>query len=270
MRPNSVRLRGMRSAVACSLAFLLTATGAPDDWEQRFQREFDAKSRPVSELPASLKPAPGKVSLLADFASATNAGVDVYLANLTTDPFVVDEECKVVLERQTTEGWERAEYQLETMICVVPLPGALAPGRMVKMRGYQPAEGQPSTIRFRLYRFSQLEDDQFVTVSGLGLASPMDVELASRDGLSLQTCPLERPIQIATGELVLEPHPGLIRPAELRWQAVRMLGKRTFPEAKLVPVLEELRQDPDETISRDAEYVLKLVRMRRPDLPDEP
>ena len=207
----------MKSAGSCCLIILLTVAGAEGrDWAKQFRDWLVSKSLPVSELPAPLRAEPGKVSLVTNFKIGADGQIEVYLVNLTKTPLELEDNFKVMLERQTLTGWERAEYHRDTMNCLGTLMGELAPGRMIKVPGYQPREGERSTVRFRLYQFSMIEGEGIVTGFGPGLASPREVALASRDGRSVWTCPLERLIQMASGELRIEDHPYLMPPGELR------------------------------------------------------
>jgi hypothetical protein len=253
----------MKSAIACSLAFLMAAAGArgQSSWEIQFQERLAARSQPATELPTLLKATPGKMSLLTDFKPGADGEREVYLVNLTDKPFELDHQFRPMLERLTQSGWERAEYYREEMVCVGVLMGKLGPGRMIKMRGYQPRSGQPSTIRYRLYHSSMTAAEEIVTGLGGGLVSLEEVALASRDGWCLRTCSLERVIQIATAEVTFERHPLLIEPQFLRELAVVKLGWGNFPVARVKPVLESLLRDPDHGISGSARSSLIVLRM---------
>ena len=142
----------------------------------------------ITALPSQVKSDPGAVSLFADFSNRPKNGtVPVYLINGTGNPLQLaaqDGDIYLKLEAQNEDGkWVRVQPHAYSWCGNSYFSPPKVPAKHFRMvRGYQPAKGKKSKVRYTLY------GQKFKVSSnvGMGLVCPQATKLASRDAMSVR------------------------------------------------------------------------------------
>jgi len=192
---------------------------------------------PINQLPKDVTPDAGKISLVADYGSrGPNGGIPVYLINASTNEINLEaQDGDVFLKLELMdkqERWIRAQPHAFSWCGNSYMdPPSLRPGHFIKIEGYQPKKGKKREIRFSLYH-------QKIVISsnaGEGLISAKDIDLASRDAMTVQDGSFEFVSKVALGELRLKNEMDHIK--DLQQLAIFTLASPKFDSAKSRAVL---------------------------------
>jgi hypothetical protein len=146
---------------------------------------------PLSALPAQVQAANGQLTLWADYGSADQTSVPLYLVNRTSEaiPFrTQDGELGIKLEYKNERcAWTRAQAHIASGCGNSYYPIKLSPGHFFKLQGYRAAKGGRHPVRYTFYMSMQLSSNL-----GEGLVSPEDIAAVERDPFTWAKIP--RPI----------------------------------------------------------------------------
>lgn len=201
----------------------------------------EKKETPRPALPANVKVEAGKISMVADFASKQKEGtVPVFILNGTASPLVLesqDWDIYLKLEVQEADGtWKRAQPHQFSWCgnSYVPAPAIKARDYAV-YEGYQPAQGESRTVRYRLYH----QDIELVSNTGTALVAAKDIDLASRDALSVMAGDFDYVSKVALG--TLKPVNEMDHITDLQQVAISKLTAAKFDAAKSRAVLLQVK-----------------------------
>ena len=196
----------------------------------------------ITALPPQVKSDPGAVSLFADFSNRPKNGtVPVYLINGTGNPLQLaaqDGDIYLKLEAQNEDGkWVRVQPHAYSWCGNSYFSPPKVPAKHFRLvRGYQPAKGKKSKVRYTLY-------GQTFKVSsnvGTGLVCPRAADLASRDVMSVREGDFDYVSKVALGEL--DPKNEMDHVRNLQSTAINALGSGRFDAAKSKEVLAQVIQ----------------------------
>lgn len=230
---------------------------------------------PATSVPGHVVAPNGELTLFADYGDVVSDAVRLYLVNRTQHRIgfsAQDGDVYVKLEAGTEDGrWERAQTHHHSWCGnsydVIP---ALRPGEYFRFAGYFPSDGEPRTVRYRMYRDSVFilddeADEQTVyrdqrdldklplnlaSNVGMGKVRLADLDAARRDGFALALGTFEVVRDLVTGTTVGAS-------AELRHAAVGVLGR--FPIEESFALVRGLLVDPDQETAAAA--MRALARM---------
>lgn len=213
-----------------------------------------------TNLPDSIKPTAGKVTLVADFSAIENKKtVAVYLINDSQkDIDIENQDSDVYLKLETlsdTGEWVRAQPHAYSWCGNSYGKHTLKSGHFLKINGYQPESGTKARVRYRLF---QLEDLELVTLAGNGLVNKTDIENASTDALAVSHGTFDVVASIALGERKIE---NKLDHIDLRKRAIHTLTAGRFPPAKVNPILDRIAaESPD--MKHEIEYGKNSLALR--------
>lgn len=196
---------------------------------------------PLAKLPSGIPSKEGKVTLFADYARAVKGkGVDVYLINRSDRDIVLgaqDGDVYLKLEARSKDGtWVRVQpHAFSWCGNSYDFRPEVKKECFYKIRGHQPKEGKPATIRFRLYMQEGLD---LATDAGEGMVSEKEAEKAATDVLAVETGSFEFVRDIATGARKIVNTTDHIK--DMQGVAIRTLGTGDFPKEKVEPLLDEI------------------------------
>lgn len=222
--------------------------------------------KPVAELPEGLSAPAGKVSLMADFASASpDKPVPVYLVNLSAKELHVpsqDGDIYVKLESRTADGrWVRAQPHQDSKCGNSYYNVLIKPGCFYPVAGYQPPAfgARTAQVRYRLLADKAHGELDLTTETAEGVCLDLDIETARLDDMALRTASLDFLARVARGEI----RPSTTSPdfGDPRDRALMQLGYGGFPAEKTLPVLKELLARSPEK-KQTIEYAIQGVLER--------
>lgn len=155
----------------------------------------DLSPQQLENLPASVPAMPGKATIYADWDSAKDGSVSVYIVNRTTSVIRLGTlygRLHLYNEAESKSGeWERSEVYVEELCGVGHGEGKLPPGTWVSQSESigMPIHGvEKRPMRIRCY------DHDLNTYSnvGTGYIYPSHIELAKNDRLAIRTASLGR------------------------------------------------------------------------------
>jgi hypothetical protein len=194
-------------------------------------------NRLVTELPATIRAFEGKVTLVADFSSGGKEGVPVYLINSTDAPVTLSGDgggLDVMLEYQERDGaWIRAQPHGYSFCGNSYGNWLLKPHHFTKLQGFQPNQGRPATIRFRLYN----EACDIVSNSGTGIVLAEDIRKAANDAMAVYFGNLDFVMSVALGIRILHNEMDHIRSDDMKLTAMRQLASGRFEERAVFKLL---------------------------------
>lgn len=144
---------------------------------------------PVVDLPVHVPAPEAEVTLWADFASADDRGVPLYLVNQTNDPQSFgcqDNDVYVKLEyRDATGTWKRAQALLSSWCGNSYYSVTLPPRQFFAFRGYRPAAGKKHPVRYAMHgsALASNEAEGFITDD--------DLAAVAVDGMTASELPRE-------------------------------------------------------------------------------
>lgn len=182
MHSNHSHLILMRMGLACALGF--SNITFAEHTERLYRRVQDAES--IDRLPKHVKAKSGELTLFADYTDIRDYGIVLYLVNRTDrriDFATEDDDVHVMLEALSeSRRWERAQTVHDYVGCGNSYYNrTLAPGEFFRFLGYQPTEGKPTTIRYRMYTDSVNP----ISNAGPGRARSAEIVSSRRDRLVL-------------------------------------------------------------------------------------
>lgn len=245
---RQVLTNDMNTMLGCLLRVLLTvllALGAAGYGQAEDLSASMDVGQPVAELPKGVSAPAGKVSLIADFASASpGKPVPVYLVNLSGKELSVpsqDGDIYVKLEARAADGqWARAQTHQDSRCGNSYYNLRIKPGCFYPVAGYQPlAFGSRKTqVRYRLYADKAPGEADLATEAAEGTCSESDMEMAKFDDLGLREASFEFLVSVARGNS----KPSIYSPdfADAQARAILRLSQSDFAAEKSLPVLKEL------------------------------
>ncbi|HEY6565708.1 MAG TPA: hypothetical protein VIY86_14565, partial [Pirellulaceae bacterium] len=172
---------------------------------------------PVVDLPNHVPASEGKVTLWADFASADDRGVPLYLINQTNDPQPFssqDHDVYVKLEYKDATGtWKRAQSHLSSWCGNSYYSLSLPPRQFYSFRGYRPLEGKKHPVRYAL------RADALASNEAEGFITDADLAAVAVDVLTAGELP--RDFQVALAGLPSQALEG--KTLKTRAEAIRLL-----------------------------------------------
>lgn len=224
-----------------------------------------SEPKPISSLPSVVVAPDGEVTLYADFTSAKNGSIPLYLVNRSQHHIAFpsqDGDPYIKLEGSLDgQNWDRAQSHRSSWCgnSYHPTP-VLKPGTYFQIPGLFPVEGQPRTVRYRMYQEgAYLVTDQselsrqmllgeapnlpLVLVSnvGFGKVRPADINASRDDNFAIPYGSFETVREHALG--TRNGRPGGRRNSD----AIASLGR--FPTTESLALLIELSIDPDREAS---------------------
>ena len=272
-RLNGTVLCGLVCAFACGCD---PNVGPPTKLSTRAETP-----EPIGQLPAHVHSSAGEVTLFADYDDVRGDYVVLYLVNRMDRRLgfsAQDDDVYAKLEAENDLGaWERAQTHWGGSCVVSVSRPSLRPGEFFRFLGYFPSEGEPRTVRYRVYSETAfvLPDESsnagffgarnaekiplnLVSNTGAGRAKAADIADTRRDSWAIRygTGATVRALALDAAESA---HPD--RPLRLnrlrRSEAVAAL--RRFPDKATAAVLETLLEDDDPSIRRRAIRVLAII-----------
>lgn len=178
---------------------------------------------PVVELPAGIPAPEGKLTLWADYDSATPTAVPLYLVNRTNEDISLDSQdhdlyIKLEYQDGKTGAWKRAQAHLSSWCGNSYYAVSLPARQYFAFHGYRAAEGEKMKVRYAK------ADGTLVSNEGTGLISKADLDAVAVDSMTAREVPWE-----LTRLLVYDDKPGMAASVTLpqRISAVRSL--RWYP-----------------------------------------
>jgi hypothetical protein len=179
---------------------------------------------PVVELPADVPTPEGKLTLWADYHSATPTAVPLYLVNRTNEDISLDSQdhdlyIKLEYRDGKTGAWKRAQAHLSSWCGNSYYSVSLPARQYFAFHGYLAAEGEKMTVRYAK------ADGTLVSNEGSGLISKADLDAVAVDSMTAREVPWE-----LTRLLEYDDKPGMAASVTLpqRISAVRSL--RWYPQ----------------------------------------
>ena len=211
----------------------------------------------VERLPRYVKAKDGELTLFADYNDVREDRIVLYLVNRTDrriDFATEDDDVHVKLEALHESGrWGRAQPVHHYIGCGNSYyTRTLDPGEFFRFLGYQPTDGEPATIRYRMYT----ESVHLVSNAGPGRVQSADIIAARRDRVALRFGSFDIVRDLALGTVS-----GTWLGAS-RFQAVEAL--RRFPVKASAPVLMELIDDAERRVRDEAIKSLGIMGTQFP------
>lgn len=136
------------------------------------------------ELPIHIKAPDGVLSMVADYAAASDDGVPIYIINKTGAAVVLpnqDGDIYLKLEFKDKSGrWVRAQTHRYSDCGNSYGGNSLAPSMHLRVLGYRPSSGDTATVRYALHSSLPL-----ASTEGTGTFLHSDIEAARMDQMSL-------------------------------------------------------------------------------------
>ncbi len=190
--------------------------------------------QPVAKLPATIKPEPGKLSLLADYSAKKGGGIPLYLVNTTPGDILVpsqDGDVYAKLEFKNAKGnWQRAQDHWYGWCGNSYYSLRLRSQHFLKFVGYQPGEGKQAVIRYVIYPNREIASN-----IGKGVVAAKDIERAANDAMALSSGSFDFVSSVALGKRKLKSGKDRQR------NAIRALASKRFDLKKSRKVLEQVR-----------------------------
>jgi hypothetical protein len=222
-------------------------------WEaiqERARSPFCGK--PLAELPKHIIAPAGQLTMFADFDNPQDNRVPMYLVNRTAKPIPMnsqDWDVYMKLEYESAPGvWTRAESHEYSMCGNSYFTKELRPDWFLPISGYHPKKGEKAKVRYRLH------EQQIAAASNIseGLIDKTEVEKAAADEMTIQHGDFEFLCNVALGKVKNLSH----RREDALW---RLLDKK-FDVQKVMPILEQLANDPDQELASLASRNLESRR----------
>lgn len=206
-----------------------------------------ARSAEVSTvfLPGHIEAREGQVSLFADYGSIqTNGRVPVYLINKSSEDLVLntqDGDIYLKLQYQDSDGnWVRAQPHGYSWCGNSYMTRTVRPGYYVVVSGYQPNNGVPRTVRYKLYS----QDIKISSNPGDGVVADTDIKRASSDVMSIREGSFEYVSRVSLSDVPVENRMDHIR--DLRRTAIWELASDRFEPNESRKILLQIREkSPD-------------------------
>lgn len=197
-------------------------------------------------LPGHIQAEDGQVSLFADFGSIqTNGRVPVYLVNKSSHDLVLntqDGDIYLKLQFQDSDGhWIRAQPHGYSWCGNSYVTRTVRPGYYMLVSGYQPINGEPRAVRYKLYG----QEIELSSNAGDGVVDDTDIKWASNDVMSIREGSFEHVSKVALDD----------EPVENKMDHIRDIRETAIWE------LSSDRFDPSES-----RQILRQVREHRPDM----
>lgn len=272
-----------------TMLLVLTSLSAVRGQEQprvriRYPGSYLRDALPIADLPPNVDARDGQLTLYADFKGVTGDAIPIYLINRTDhrigfsaqdwDPFLK-------LEALGGNGsWERAQthYHSGCPSSYTPMP-SLRQEEFFKTWGWYPLEGEPRTIRYRIFReFATLLEDGapertsrmwrdverlpilLVSNAGPGRALPAAIEGTRTDGLAPSHGSFEIVRDLALGITKGDRFEFHDRRGIEPSHAVKQLGR--FPTKECLSLVLELTNDPDRKLASAAMKALAKMGIK--------
>ncbi len=196
-------------------------------------------------LPRHIEAPDGHVSLFADYGSMqSNGRVPVYLVNKSAEDLVLntqDGDIYLKLQYHDADGnWVRAQPHAYSWCGNSYVRRTVRSVHYLLVSGYQPINGMPRTVRYRLYS----QDIDLVSNTGDGVVADLDIKRASSDVMSVHTGSFEYVARVASSETPVENKMDHIR--DLRERAIWELASDRFDAKDSLRVLLGARErNPD-------------------------
>lgn len=273
-RLNGTVLCGLVCAFACGCD---PNVGPPTKLSTRAETP-----EPIGQLPEHVHSSAGEVTLFADYDDVRGDYVVLYLVNRMDRRLgfsAQDGDVFAKLEAKNEVGaWERAQIHWAGS-CLSRMP-SLRPSEFFRFLGYFPSDGEPHTVRYRVYAETAfvLPDESsnagffgarnaekiplnLVSNASAGRARAADIAGTQRDSWAIRygTFATVRALALDASESALRDRP--LRPR--RSAAVAAL--RRFPDKATTAVLETLLEDDDLSIRRAAIRVLAIIGPQCPE-----
>lgn len=140
------------------------------------------------ELPTHIKAPEGELSMVADYDSAVDTGVPIYIINKTSSPVMIpnqDGDIFLKLETKDKSGrWVRAQTHRYSDCGNSYGGNFLSPSMHLRVWGYRPSRGEAATVRYALHSSLPL-----ACAEGPGRILNLDVEAARMDQMSVSHVP---------------------------------------------------------------------------------
>ena len=140
------------------------------------------------ELPPHINAPEGKLTMIADYAATSDAGVPVFIINKTDHPLIIpnqDGDIYLKLEMKDKSGrWVRAQTHRYSDCGNSYGGNSLAPSMYLRVLGYRPAKGDAAIVRYVLHSSLSL-----ASAEGSGDVLPSDVDAARMDQMSVRHVP---------------------------------------------------------------------------------
>lgn len=204
-----------------------------------------AESIPLEDLPSHLDWRDDALSLVADFSDCNDDGsIPVYLINATPVEVELDAQDHDVymrLEYRDADGnWRRAQSLPYSRCGNSFRKLTVPPCRYVRLKGYQPTQGDTHTIRYAIYRGGRVPCSNI----GTGLVAMMDVARAKFDAMTIVEGDFEFVAGVALGTLA--PDEGVSADPRYRGRAIRALLSRKFDARCSREILQRvIRESPE-------------------------
>lgn len=146
------------------------------------------EAKPNADLPGKVNAADGVVTIFADFASANDEGIPIYIVNRTRTPLVLpaqDGALFLKLAVKSDGGWQRAQSHSFSWCGNSYHTRALPGGQYIESVGYRPKSGQEGTVRFQIGG----SEPSLVSNEGPGWWNAGDVADSAVDQMAEQTEP---------------------------------------------------------------------------------
>jgi hypothetical protein len=241
------------------LICLLTIFACSQNKEEISISCFNQKD--ITTLPKYIKVKKGKVDLFADFKDIKAEGVVLYLIN-NSNKFIrfdhQDGDIYIKMEYKNELGeWVRAQSHISSWCGnSYGKTELLKPGYYFKFLGYSPKTGKSAEVRYKQYN------------NGIGLTSNNakgvvdfgEVEIAETDSIAIANADLNRLKEIALKEMPIKSNKDdYLNP---RLNAIETMYYKSFEKKDIIPILEQLSKNNDESVSECAINTLQRVNSK--------
>jgi len=208
-------------------------------------------------LPSHIEAPDGQVSLFADYGSMqSNGRVPVYLVNKSVEDLVLnsqDGDIYLKLQFQDSDGnWVRAQPHGYSWCGNSYVTRTVRAAYYLLVNGYQPINGIPHTVRYRLYS----QDIEVVSNAGDGVVADLDIRRASSDVMSIHEGTFEYVSRVALSDMPMENKMDHVR--DLRGMAIWELASDRFDPEKSRQILLRVRERNPEMIEAADRAIQKL------------
>lgn len=212
-------------------------------------------------LPGHIQASEGQVSLFADYGSIqTNGRVPVYLVNKSAKDLVLnaqDGDIYLKLQYQDTDGnWVRAQPHGYSWCGNSYVRRKVRSGYYLLVSGYQPINGTPRPVRYRLYS----QAIEAVSNTGDGVVADLDIKRASSDVMSIHEGTFEYVSKVALSDMPVENKMDHMR--DLRRTAIWAIASGRFDPEESLQVLLRVREGNPEMIEA-ADRAIRMLNKRR-------
>lgn len=233
---------------------------------------------PVASLPKHVVAPKGELSLFADFNDIDGEAIAIYLVNRTDRRIAFaaqDNNPYLKLDALGVDGiWDRAQGHVNSKCgnSYMRFP-TLRPGEFFKTTGYHPSDGEPRTVRYRIYQDDAYVIDKdaiglsrrtlpeaeklpilLVSNSGSGIVRLVDINYSRKDCFAPRYGTFATVKALTEGESL-----GKCRGGH-RYDAVRNLHR--FPTAESFSLLNDLIKENDPQVAMEAVRALARMRLR--------